>query len=102
MHSVQIKMAIIGGVIGITALVSSATTYFFTKSDGKDDTEVIKGQINLINQAHSDKNDNQDTLIYTAIALCTIVIIGIALKMFASHISKKTERRINDLDLENI
>lgn len=95
-------MALIAAAIGATALISSATTYFFSRGSEQDSTETIKGQINLINQAHSDKNENQDSLIFIAIGMCALLMIVIALKMFAKHITKKTERRINEHDMAQV
>lgn len=93
-------MAIIGGAIGLTALISGGITYLFTKSSNSADNESIKGQITVVNEAHNEKNQTQDIMIITSIVLLVIIMIAFALKFFAHHISKRTERRINNRDLE--
>lgn len=92
---------ILGGIVGITALVSGGTTYLFTKNSQATTNEEIKGHIVMVNEHHESKNQVQDISIIAVFVLCLLIIIGMSTYCFVKRIYRRARNQA-DIVLQNV
>lgn len=90
---------IIAGIVGVTTLITSGITYLATRNSANNDNESIKGQITVVNEAHSAKNEEQDLKIMIVIALCFIITLVLAARIVIKKVFKAAERRISEREI---